>query len=73
MMYLMHLLCALIYVKCVASTNGMTSDGMTLDQRQISETGMADGDPGVTNLQHEDEVSILISPIYIFPRLIIDI
>jgi hypothetical protein len=63
------LLCALIYVKCVQSTNGMTSDGMTSDQRQMSETGMTD--PGVTNLQHEDEVSTLISPIYLFSRLIV--
>ena len=71
MMYLMHLLCALIYVKCVQSTNGMTSDGMTSDQRQMSETGMTDEDPGITNLQHEDEVSTLISPIYLFSRLIV--
>ena len=67
----MHLLCALIYVKCVQSINGMTSDGMTSDQRQMSETGMTDEDPGVTNLQHEDEVSPLISPIYLFSRLIV--
>jgi hypothetical protein len=59
MMYLIRLLCALMYVKCVQSTNEMTSD-----QRQMSETGMTDEVPGVTNLKHEDEVSTLISPIY---------
>ena len=59
MMYLIHLLCALMYVKCVQSTNAMTSD-----QRQMSETGMTDEVSGVTNLKHENEVSKLISPIY---------
>ena len=65
-MYLIRLMCALMYVKCVQSTNEMTSD-----QRQMSETGMTDEDPGVTNLQHEDEVSTLISPIYLFSMLIV--
>ena len=44
---------------------------LCLNIRQMSETGMTDEDPGITNLQHEDEVSTLISPIYLFSRLIV--
>lgn len=69
MMYLIRILCVLIYVKCVQSTNKMTSDRLT------SVTGMKDEDLDVVGLKQEDQVSSVMSPmhtVFIF-RLRVDI
>ena len=69
MMHLIRILCVLIYVKCVQSTNKMTSDGLT------SVTGMKDEDLDVVGLKQEYQVSSVMSPmptVFIF-RLHVDI